>query len=122
MAVPRRPTPVNVVDLEQTAELPVIDFTGTHAELLPGDETISVAALTMDDTLARTDTYSVPSLAGATALADNLRDVEERLHRKSERVAALEHDVETLRADSEARLAALRAETDAAIAKLRAEH
>ncbi len=122
MAVPRRPAPVNEVDLEQTAELPVIDFTGTHAEISSSDATISVAALTMDDTLARTDTYAVPSLAGATAMADNLRDVEERLHRKAERVAALERDVDALRTDAEARLAALRATTDDELAKLRADH
>lgn len=122
MAVPRRPAPVKEVDLEQTAELPVIDFTGTHAELSSGDATISVAALTMDESLARTDTYAVPSLAGATALADNLRDVEERLHRKSERVATLERDLEALRTDAEARLAALRASSDGELAKLRVEH
>jgi chromosome segregation ATPase len=140
MAVSRRPAPVNEVDLEQTAELPVIDFTGTHAELVSPDNTVSVATLGVEDSLSRTDTYAVPTLNGAAALTDNLRDVEERLHRKSERVAALERELDGLRAaerelqdnlraqlaqaqaDAERDIAAERAAAEEEISALRAQH
>jgi chromosome segregation ATPase len=117
MAVSRRPAPVKEVDLEQTAELPVIDFTGVHAEIGGADATISVAALSLDDSLSRTDTYSLPTLDGAAALADNLRDVEERLHRKSERLSSLERDLGALQVSSRAEIAALQSELAAALAQ-----
>ena len=126
MAVPRRPAPVKEVDLEQTAELPVIDFTGTHTELLSGDATVSVATLGVEDSLSRTDTYQVPTINGAAALTDNLRDVEERLHRKAERVATLERDLDALRASEhdlrvtfEARLADAQANAEHELAAAR---
>jgi chromosome segregation ATPase len=116
MAAPRRPTPVNDVDLEQTAELPVIDFTGTHAELLAGDATVNVRALSVDDPLSRTDTFNAPSLnAGAARLADNLRDVEDRLHRKSDRLAMLERDLAAARELAAEQLATARAEHERAL-------
>lgn len=118
MAAPRRPTPVNEDDLEQTAELPVIDFTATQT--LSDDATIQVSALQIDeDALSRTDVFAAPSLSGTESLADNLRNLEERLHRKSNRVQELEHELERLRAEHEvalveAREAAVRAAGDLA--------
>ncbi len=60
-------------DLEATAELPVVDFA-------PAAEDSSVSG-------ASTDVFPVPAIpAGTSELADRLREVEQRLHRKSERV------------------------------------
>ncbi|MGC4029432.1 MAG: FHA domain-containing protein [Steroidobacteraceae bacterium] len=65
MSVRRRKPPSQEVDLEATAELPVIDFEAT-------------------DTVAVAITAEVPELT------DSLREVESRLQRKSERVRELE--------------------------------
>lgn len=70
------PSPTEV-DLEATAELPAIDFSGSDA-----------------DTAAATDVHASPGIpAGVADLAASMRDAEQRLLRKMERVAGLEGDL-----------------------------
>ncbi|MEO7807178.1 MAG: FHA domain-containing protein [Steroidobacteraceae bacterium] len=88
MAVQRRPAPPSDVDLEITAELPVLDLAATS------EHTIQMH---VDDALARTDTLQGPGVSGALELAANLRDVEDRLQRKAERLATLERDLDAAR-------------------------
>ncbi|MEO6186105.1 MAG: FHA domain-containing protein [Steroidobacteraceae bacterium] len=84
MAVQKLPSHPSDEDLEATAELPVVDF----ADVPDGD----VAALS--DSVLATDVFPAPLLpAGVADLADSLRDVEQRLQRKIDRVAQLEADL-----------------------------
>jgi chromosome segregation ATPase len=87
MALQRRPAPPSDIDLEETAELPILDLAAAAEH----------AAQQVDDSLARTDTLHGPGVSGALELATNLRDVEERLQRKAERLATLERDLEAAR-------------------------
>jgi chromosome segregation ATPase len=119
MAVHKRPSQIVELDLEATAELPVIDFDDAHtAEVLAGSST------------AVTDVFPTPVVpAGVADLADSLRDVEHRLQRKIERVGKLEAELtaartqaealrgqmEEARSAGEARESALRAELAAAV-------
>jgi chromosome segregation ATPase len=91
MAVQRRPAPSTPIDLEETAELPVLDMaamTGT-----------SVMPEISEDSLSVTDEFARPGLLpiGVAEMAENLRDVEDRLHRKAERLATLERELEQAR-------------------------
>lgn len=106
MAGSHRPTRVNEPDQDQTAELPIIDIAATAATKAPppapdlGDVTVNVHTLDLDDTLARTDVVQAPTFdLGAVRLSDDLRDVEERLTRKSEKLAALEKELNALRTE-----------------------
>ena len=84
MAVRKLPSHPADDDLEATAELPVVDF----ADVPDGD----VAALS--DSVLATDVFPAPLLpAGVADLADSLRDVEQRLQRKIDRVAQLEAEL-----------------------------
>lgn len=84
MAVQKLPSHPADEDLEATAELPVVDF----ADVPDGD----VAALS--DSVLATDVFPAPLLpAGVADLADSLRDVEQRLQRKIDRVAQLEAEL-----------------------------
>jgi chromosome segregation ATPase len=84
MAVRKSPPQVVEVDLEATAELPIIDFDAA--------QTLSVDALS--EVGAATDVYSAPAVpAGVADLAESLREVEQRLERKIERVGTLEGDL-----------------------------
>jgi chromosome segregation ATPase len=84
MAVQKLPSHPVDDDLEATAELPVVDF----ADVPDGD----VAALS--DSVLATDVFPAPLLpAGVADLADSLRDVEQRLQRKIDRVAQLEAEL-----------------------------
>lgn len=74
MSVRRRKPPTQEVDLEATAELPVVAFE------VPAEDRLSAT-----DTLA---TMAIP--AGVPELTDSLREVETRLQRKIERVRQLE--------------------------------
>jgi chromosome segregation ATPase len=83
MAVQKRPPRIVELDLEATAELPVIDFSEAHR-----DEPAST------ESTAATDVFPAPVVpAGVADLADSLRDVEHRLQRKIERVAKLEAEL-----------------------------
>lgn len=106
MSVQQRPSATSAPsDLEITAELPVLDVAA--AEAAAGD-----------DHLARTDTWAAPEPVSAAradgaveaqlrALAENLRDVEERLQYKGARLVELEREIEQL--GGERRAAAERA-------------
>jgi chromosome segregation ATPase len=91
-------TPPTEVDPEATAELPAIDFAGTAADI------------------AGTDVHIAPGIpAGVAELASSLREAEQRLARKMERVAGLETDlVNALRTAVELR-AQLDLETSASV-------
>ena len=142
MAGSRRPTRVNDLDLEQTAELPVVDLaeTVTNLPAIPepdlGDVTVAVHTLDLDDATSRTDVFEAPRFDIGTAhFSDDLREVEDRLLRKSERLTALENELATLRADHERyvqnaeaskdelarELSALRADAEQRVATLRSE-
>ena len=103
MAVKKRP-PVEIEeDLEATAELPAIDFTA-------GAET---AVPVLHESAVATDIFPGPVVqVGASELADSLREVEQRLQRKAERVHQL--DAELLVAQGG--LAELQAKLDASAA------
>jgi chromosome segregation ATPase len=93
MAVQNRPPRIVDLDLEATAELPVIDFGDGHA----ADE----AAL--PESTAATDVFPAPVVpAGVADLADSLRDVEHRLQRKIERVGKLETDLAAAQSQADA--------------------
>jgi len=80
MAVKNRPTQIEE-DLEATAELPVIDFTAGAAVEVP----------VLPESAINTDVFPAPAIqVGAAELADSLREVEQRLQRKQEKVAQLE--------------------------------
>jgi hypothetical protein len=69
-------TPPTEVDPEATAELPAMDFAGTATDIASTD--VHIAA-------------GIP--AGVAELASSLREAEQRLARKMERVAGLEADL-----------------------------
>ena len=93
MSVRRHSPSDQEVDLEATAELPLIDF----------------SAPAEDETQVLTDNFAVPVFpAGVSELADSLRDVESRLQRKGERVKQLESQL----AAAETRERDLKAEQD----------
>jgi predicted nucleic acid-binding Zn-ribbon protein len=103
--------PASHIDLDATDELPVIDFIEDSADLHAATLVLPPAA--------------VP--AGVADLAENLREVENRLHRKSERLAALEaelEDAQATRREQEQRESVLRqqlATTNQNLESLRAE-
>jgi chromosome segregation ATPase len=69
------PSPTEI-DLEATAELPALDFAGTATDI------------------ASTDVHLTPGIpAGVAELASSLREAEQRLARKMERVSGLEADL-----------------------------
>ena len=88
MAGQKHPAPVTEIDLETTAELPLIEFSegeGADDEQLP-------ASLAGAQFTATTD--QVPAIpAGVADLADSLREVEQRLQRKIERLGQLETEL-----------------------------
>jgi DNA repair exonuclease SbcCD ATPase subunit len=84
MAIRKRPAKPVEEDLEATAELPLMDFAGATDVELP----------VLPEAAAATDVYPIPAVpAGAADLADSLREVEQRLQRKSDRVQALEGEL-----------------------------
>lgn len=113
MAVNKRPSGTEE-DLEATAELPAIDISSITAES------------GIPDVGSSTDSFPVPAVAvGAAELADSLREVEQRLQRKTERVQFLEQALEAARAREtgyEAQLAELRRKAAEQDEALRADH
>jgi chromosome segregation ATPase len=91
MAVQKFTPAPTEVDLEATAELPLLDYTGAEAL---GSDTASI-----------TDVHVAPALpAGVAELATSLREAEQRLMRKMERVAGLETELSSaLRSATELR-------------------
>jgi predicted nucleic acid-binding Zn-ribbon protein len=92
MAVQNRPAEIVEIDPDRTAELPIIDF----------DDGGTVAVETLAETAAATDVFPAQAApAGIADLADCLREVEQRLERKIERVSALEAELSAARAQAE---------------------
>jgi predicted nucleic acid-binding Zn-ribbon protein len=100
VSVQRKTADTHSPDLETTAELPVLDVA-------------SAEAAELEERLSSTDTWAVPSLAAVArgdgvlevqlrALAEQLRDVEERLRVKGARLVELESEIEELRIDRKA--------------------
>src|SRR5512139_560532 len=81
MPVRRRIPPTQEVDLDATDELPIVDL----------------AAIT-EETLTSTDTFILPAVpVGVSELAENLREAENRLRDRTERLAQLEAALEDAR-------------------------
>jgi len=81
MPVRRRIPPTQEVDLDATDELPIVDL----------------AAIT-EETLTSTDTFILPAVpVGVSELAENLREAENRLRDRTERLAQLEAALEEAR-------------------------
>ena len=79
------PAPTTEVDLEATAELPVLDYEDYAAGR---DDPLG------SDTASITDVHIAPAIpAGVAELATSLREAEQRLARKMERVAGLESEL-----------------------------
>ena len=116
----RQSSPADEADLEVTAELPVLDVAAYEANAASTAITGTYPVITADrDPLSATDTWHIPapplrvSKTASTeaansvidenrarlevnlqALSTTLRDVEERLTRKSERLAEIEKALE----------------------------
>jgi chromosome segregation ATPase len=86
MAFQKRPSEPVELDLEATAELPLIDF----------DDAGTVAIESLSESTADTDVFPAQVIpAGVADLAESLREVEQRLERKIERVVTLETELAT---------------------------
>jgi hypothetical protein len=120
MSVQKSPSEAVELDLDATAELPIIEF----------DDGGTAIAEALPESAVATDVFPVQVIpAGVADLAESLREVEQRLERKIERLATLEADLSTahleleeLRAQLTAahragaeREASLRAELSAAV-------
>ena len=89
MSVQRQSVPSNEVDLESTAELPVLDV-GDVAEHVSNTDTwivpAGVASLAAAPSEPLVDERSTQLELNLRALSTSLKDVEERLTRKGERL------------------------------------
>lgn len=123
MSRKKKPQPlVQEVDLEATAELPLMDFgappegaAGAASEVAPDGATDTFVALSMPEAVAMPDV--------APDLAESLREVENSLRRKTERLRELESQLAAAEAGRSAALEQLertRSETLAQIEELRA--
>lgn len=84
MAVQKLPAEIVELDPERTAELPVLEF----------DEAGTAQVEALPDLATATDVFPAQVVpAGVVDLADSLREVEQRLERKIERVGLLEADL-----------------------------
>lgn len=92
MAVQKRPSQPVEVDLDATVELPAVDFADVEG-----------ASALLAEESAATDVFPTPVIpAGVVELADSLREVEQRLQRKIERVARLEAELGDTRQQGDA--------------------
>src|SRR5689334_15985842 len=111
MSVPRESIPPNA-DLETTAELPVLDVaayeTAVKEERSGSTDTWHMPAVTAQAAQAAAAAVAAQSAAedrslqletDLRALSENLRDVEERLTRKGERLIELERELANARAE-----------------------
>lgn len=149
MSVQRQSIPSKETDLETTAELPVLDIPATEVAAteeragntdtwhLPAmsQAALQAAAAASQSAVTAAQDRSLQLEADLRSLSESLRDVEERLTRKGERLIELERDLASSRAEriaideraaslvsaAEARTAAAIAERDAARADFNAE-
>jgi FHA domain len=92
MAVQKHPSPHAEVDLEATVELPAVDFAD-----------VEDASPLLAEASAATDALPAPAIpAGVVELAESLRELEQRLQRKIERVARLEAELGDARQQGDA--------------------
>jgi chromosome segregation ATPase len=93
MAIQNRPSEIVELDLEATAELPIIEF--------DDGGTASIEAL--PDSSVATDVFPAQVIpAGVADLAESLREVEQRLERKVERLVGLESELSATKLQLEA--------------------
>jgi len=101
MSVQRQSVPPSEVDLESTAELPVLDVADSAAEPIVSTDTwiipagLSTLAPAPSEPLV--DERSTQLEINLRALSTSLKDVEERLTRKGERLTELEHELASTR-------------------------
>jgi len=116
MSVQKSTSPADEVDLDATAELPIIEF----------DDGGTADFEALPESAIATDVFPAQVIpAGVSDLADSLREVEQRLERKIERLSALESDLSSAHAEAEdlrAQLAAAHRSGAEREAALRAEH
>jgi hypothetical protein len=92
MAIQNRPSEIVELDLEATAELPIIEF----------DDGGTASFEALPDSSVATDVFPAQVVpAGVADLADSLREVEQRLERKVERVIGLEADLSAAKSQLE---------------------
>src|SRR5579863_8934444 len=123
MSVQRQSVPSNEVDLESTAELPVLDVAEASGEHSNNTDTWVVPSPTglVAPTEPLVDERSAQLEINLRALSDSLKDVEERLTRKGERLNELERELasaHSVRQATEERAASLSAELEAVRASL----
>ena len=101
MSVQRQSVPSNEVDLESTAELPVLDVADAAAEHASSTDTwiapTGLANLPAAPSEPLVDERSTQLEINLRALSTSLKDVEERLTRKGERLTELEHELASTR-------------------------
>jgi len=101
MSVQRQSAPSNEVDLESTAELPVLDVADVAAEHVSSTDTwivpTALAPLTAAPSEPLVDERSTQLEINLRALSTSLQDVEERLTRKGERLTELERELASAR-------------------------
>jgi hypothetical protein len=117
MSVPRQSAPPKDPDLETTAELPVLDVAAYEAAVteersgstdtwhMPAfnaqaaQAAVAAAAASGAAAVAAAEDRSLQLETDLRALAENLRDVEERLTRRGERLIELERELASSRAE-----------------------
>jgi chromosome segregation ATPase len=112
MSVPRQSAPPKDPDLETTAELPVLDVAAYEAAVteersgstdtwhMPAlNAQAAAAAASGAAAIAAAEDRSLQLETDLRALAENLRDVEERLTRRGERLIELERELANSRAE-----------------------
>jgi chromosome segregation ATPase len=101
MSVQRQSVPSNDEDLDSTAELPVLEVAGLAAEHGNGTDTwiipSGLAALATPPADPSAEDRSIQLEVNLRALSTSLKDVEERLTRKGERLNELERELATTR-------------------------
>src|ERR1700689_4184647 len=101
MSVQRQSVPSNEVDLESTAELPVLDVADAAAEHASSTDTriapTGLANLPAAPSEPLVDERSAQLEVNLRALSTSLKDVEERLTRKGERLTELELELASAR-------------------------
>src|ERR1700688_4501521 len=101
MSVQRQSVPTSEVDLESTAELPVLDVADVAGEHVSSTDTWIVPAGPSTPAAAPAEPLveerSTQLEINLRALSTSLQDVEERLTRKGERLTELERELASAR-------------------------
>jgi chromosome segregation ATPase len=109
MSVPRQSVPTRDEDLESTAELPVLDVANYEAKLaeegaghtdtwvIPPSVSTALAVAHVSEAAPVNDAARTQLEVDLRALSESLREVEERLTRKGERLAQIERELSVAR-------------------------